>query len=144
MIFTIGYEKATLEDFIETLKMGGIKGLMDVRELPASRRKGFSKNALREALANAGIQYSHVKQLGDPKAGRIAARSGDMKLFRQIFEAHMSLPESVSALDRAAKEVTASPTALMCYERNPRDCHRSIVADRLSELCSLSVRHLGV
>ncbi|MEM7665782.1 MAG: DUF488 domain-containing protein [Pseudomonadota bacterium] len=144
MIFTIGYEKASLEDLIETLRMSGVRHLMDVRELPASRRKGFSKNALREVLERAGIQYSHAKQLGDPKAGRDAARSGNMNLFRQIFEAHMSLPETQVALAKAAEEVTTNPTALMCYERRPQDCHRTIVAERLSELSSLPIQHLGV
>src|SRR3569623_1853956 len=67
-LFTIGYEGVTLDAFIRTLKKAKIALLLDVRELPASRRKGFSKTAHRTALAAAGIAYREEKCLGRPKA----------------------------------------------------------------------------
>lgn len=143
-VFTIGYEGATLADFIRTLGEAGVRHVLDVRELPQSRRPGFSKRSLSAALADAGIDYSHSKQLGDPKHGREAARRGDMEEFRLIFEAHLDLPASKSALMDAAETVMQSPTVLMCYERNPKDCHRSLVAQRLLGLRSLQIQHLGV
>jgi uncharacterized protein (DUF488 family) len=56
------------------LKVAKITRLIDVRELPISRRKGFAKTALSTALAVAGIEYVHLKGPGDPKDGREAAR----------------------------------------------------------------------
>lgn len=142
--FTIGYEGASLRDFINTLAEAGVEHVLDVRELPQSRRPGFSKRALSEALEAASIGYSHCKQLGDPKHGREAARRGDMDDFRMIFEAHLDLAASKNALVQAVNTVTRAPTALLCYERNPKDCHRSLVAKRLLALGSLHVQHLGV
>ena len=80
--YTIGYEGADLFDFLATLKHAEVSLLVDIRELPASRRKGFSKNALQENLESVGIQYIHLRDLGDPKEGRLAARTGNFKDFR--------------------------------------------------------------
>ncbi|WP_423141099.1 DUF488 family protein [Parablastomonas sp. CN1-191] len=143
-LFTIGYEGASLPDFIATLAEAGVEHVLDVRELPQSRRPGFSKKALAQALGEADIGYSHCKQLGDPKHGREAARRGNMAEFRMIFEAHLDLEASRKALEDAAIVATRAPTALLCYERDPKDCHRSLVAKRLLGLRSLRVRHLGV
>jgi uncharacterized protein (DUF488 family) len=143
-IYTIGYEGASVSDLILTLERAGVRHVMDVRQLPQSRRPGFSKNILATSLAEAGIGYSHVKQLGDPKDGRDAARRGNMEEFRAIFSAHLDLPESKAALTHAAETVEQQPTALLCYERDPKTCHRSLVAKRLQDVCSLNVQHLGV
>jgi uncharacterized protein (DUF488 family) len=143
-VYTIGYEGAALDDFVATLALAGVKHVLDVREVAQSRRRGFSKNALAEALRLGGITYSHVRQLGDPKPGREAARRGEMAQFRAIFDAHLSLSETYAALLAAAELVQRTPTALVCFERNPQHCHRTLVAQRLTELCSASVRHLGV
>lgn len=142
--FTIGYEGSALPDFIATLQSAGVEHLLDVRELPQSRRPGFSKRSLSEALAKEAISYSHIKQLGDPKNGRDAARRGEMDEFRAIFEAHLDLPASKIALEEAAEAITQQSTVLMCYERNPKDCHRSLVAKRLLSSGHLEVQHLGV
>jgi uncharacterized protein (DUF488 family) len=143
-VFTIGYEGASLVDFLASLQAAGIKHVLDVRELPQSRRPGFSKKVLSEALASVDINYTHTKQLGDPKHGREAARRGDMATFRAIFEAHLDLPTSQEALENAATLVEKQPTVLLCYERDPKCCHRSLVVQRIERLRSIKVRHLGV
>lgn len=143
-VYTVGYEGASVADFIQTLRRVGVSLLVDVRELPQSRRPGFSKRALAEALTEAAIDYRHVRQLGDPKPGREAARRGDLVSFRSIFSAHMELDDSKVALGDVAADVEGRTVALMCYERDPKECHRSIVADRLSELVSVEIVHLGV
>jgi uncharacterized protein (DUF488 family) len=143
-IYTLGYEGAALTDFIRTLEDKGVSLLLDVRELPQSRRPGFSKRALSEALADAGIAYRHVRQLGDPKPGRDAARRGAMEEFRSIFNAHLDLEASQKALQEVAQEADAETVALMCYERSSHDCHRSLVAQRLVSLSSFRIVHLGV
>ncbi|MBL6081923.1 DUF488 domain-containing protein [Belnapia sp. T18] len=141
---TIGYEGVTLDDFIATLQDTGIKRLMDVRELPLSRRRGFSKTALSAALAEAGIEYVHLRGLGDPKPGRDAARSGDMPRFRRIFGAHMKTPKAQADLAVAARLAIGGGTCLMCFEHDHSGCHRSIVADAISARVPVPIRHLRV
>lgn len=143
-LYTIGYEGASVEDLIATLELAGVAHVLDVRELPQSRRPGFSKNALATALADANLTYSHLRQLGDPKPGREAARRGDFEEFRRIFECHLSLESTQTALGEAISVASAKPTALLCFERDPRNCHRTLVAQAMHELCSLNVRNLGV
>lgn len=141
---TIGYEGATLADFIATLSRAGIKRAIDVREIAQSRRPGFSKNALRNALAEAGIDYHHIRQLGDPKHGREAARAGDMSLFRDIFSAHMDLLASREALTDAQMLASEKKSVLICFERDPKYCHRTIVAERMAGITPMKIKHLGV
>lgn len=143
-IYTLGYEGATVADFIATLRLAGISLLLDVRELPQSRRAGFSKRVLSEALEAAGIAYRHVKQLGDPKPGRDAARRGDMAEFRSIFSAHIEKEDAQAAIRDAASVSQNETIALMCYERAPKDCHRSIVAERIRDIVNVEIVHLGV
>ena len=143
-VHTVGYEGASLDDFIVTLKRAGVKMVLDIRQLPQSRRRGFSKNQLSTALVGAGLAYRHVRQLGDPKPGRDAARRGDYVEFRRIFDEHLSSEASRSALNEAAELVMAVPTALLCYERDPKCCHRSIVATHLADRVPISIIHLGV
>lgn len=118
--------------------------LLDVRQLPQSRRPGFSKRVLSDALQDAGIGYRHIRQLGDPKPGRDAARRGDMAEFRSIFGAHLASDESKIAIQDAAAVSQEETVALMCYERTPKDCHRSIVAERIRDIVSVEIVHLGV
>lgn len=141
---TIGYEGAGLSDFISTLVAAGVERVVDVREIAQSRRAGFSKNALRTALADARIDYHHIRQLGDPKHGRVAARSGNYELFVEIFTAHMDLEASKRALDEAVRLATEKRSALVCFERDPKQCHRTIVARRMAAVSSLEVVNLGV
>src|SRR5215207_9030672 len=90
-LFTIGYEGAALNDFVRTLKMAKIDILLDVRELPMSRRKGFSKTALGGALTEAGISYRHEKELGSPKTIRHQLREdGNYPRFFRDFGQHLS------------------------------------------------------
>ena len=130
-IYTIGYEGAGIEEFISTLQDARIEVLADVRAVALSRKKGFSKSALREHLEAAGIRYEHFVGLGDPKAGRIAAREGRLGLFRKIYAEHLKHPEAKKTLNRLATTATNSKTCLLCFEREPKTCHRSIVAERL-------------
>jgi uncharacterized protein (DUF488 family) len=141
---TIGYEGATLDDFLATLSTARIRMLIDVRELPISRRAGFAKNALSSALASVGIKYVHLKGLGDPKPGREAARANDHKKFLSIYTAHL---KTAAAQDHLAEAVALSQggdACLMCYERDPKVCHRKLVADRISAITGSAVKHLGV
>jgi uncharacterized protein (DUF488 family) len=132
LVFTIGYEGTDIERFIETLKIVGVKVLADVRAVALSRKKGFSKKALKNRLAEEGIGYLHFVELGDPKAGREAARAGKYDQFRKIYNAHLATNEAKLALNELAETVKENVTCLLCFERDPKVCHRSIVAEKLA------------
>lgn len=141
-IYTIGYEGASLNDFIETLKLVGVKTLLDVRELPISRRKGFSKNALKEALAAEGIDYRHERALGSPKAIRHELReTWDYDKFFSEFAVH--LDQQTELLEQLANELTGR-VALVCFEKHQDDCHRKPVAEKLGKIVGTEPKHIGV
>lgn len=143
-IRTIGYEGSTIEHFIAALRHAEIDVLIDVRELPLSRKKGFSKNQLAEILAKADIEYVHLRGLGDPKDGRNAARAGNYGLFQTIFGRHMKTKVALRDLDIAAELVSSRRACLMCFECNHARCHRSIVAEKLAKITQLTVTPLTV
>ena len=144
MISTIGYEKADLEHFVGTLQKAEVEVLVDVRDRAQSRRRGFSKTALGGRLKEAGIEYVHFRALGDPKEGRDAARSGDMKKFRAIFSKVLATDSAKKALEEVAALSNEKHICLMCYERDHSQCHRKMVSDPLDSELGTKSRHLGV
>ncbi len=144
MLATIGYERASLGDFLATLEHAGVEVLVDIRDRAQSRRTGFSKSALSAALTSVGIQYIHMKELGDPKEGRDAARSGDMKRFRAVFSDVLETESAKAALGQLTNLANNSKICLMCFERNQNDCHRKIVAERIEDMLKIKTKHLGV
>lgn len=144
LIYTIGYESAAIEDFIATLQIAGIERIIDVREFPLSRRKGFSKNILHDILRANDIEYIHLKALGDPKEGREAARAGDYKKFQKIFSRHMKTASAQAELQTAIELAQSAISCLMCYERKPEECHRSIVAEAIVSETKQMVKPIGV
>lgn len=144
MLSTIGYEGARPEDFVGTLRLVDVQIVVDIRDRAQSRRPGFSKSALRENLEQNGIGYVHLKELGDPKEGRDAARNGDLAKFRKIYAAVLETQQAVEALDQIVHLAKGMNVCLLCYERDHHECHRKIVADRLESVVGSKVRHLGV
>lgn len=126
-IFTIGYEAATMSDFIAALAGAGVERVIDVRALPLSRRPGFSKTPLRGALAEAGIEYVHLRALGTPASGREAARKGRLVELEHIYASQLELPEAIAEGARMLDLAAEKPSALLCYERQPAGCHRSLL-----------------
>jgi uncharacterized protein (DUF488 family) len=139
---TIGYESAPQAKVIDTLKAAGVEVLIDVRAVAASRRAGFSKGLLSSSLEAAGIQYVHLRDLGTPKEGRMAARKGKTTVMREIFEAHMAEPAAQLQLAQAIEIAKAKKTALLCYEADHRGCHRSIVVEHMLEAADFAVENL--
>lgn len=129
VIYTIGYEGTDIDRFMATLKLVGINMIADVRAVALSRKKGFSKTALRNRLESEGIAYSHYIELGDPKPGRIAARDGNYNEFRRIYGDHLSEAKAQNSLKRLHETSRSFVTCLLCFERDFATCHRSIVAD---------------
>jgi uncharacterized protein (DUF488 family) len=130
-IFTIGYEGTDIDRFVKTLLVVGINTVADVRAVPLSRKKGFSKNVLRDRLKEAGIRYLPVQELGDPKPGREAAKSGNYSAFRTIYSNHIDQPEQVEAVEKLAETADGENICLLCFERDPATCHRMIVGERM-------------
>jgi uncharacterized protein (DUF488 family) len=128
---TIGYEAATQGAVITALKDAGVEVLIDVRAVPSSRRAGFSKTLLAASLAEAGIDYVHLRALGTPKPGRLAARAGRHAEMVAIYEAHLADPQAQFELAEALDIAKERPAALLCYEAEAAHCHRRIVAERL-------------
>src|SRR5690348_13300757 len=130
-LYTIGYEGTEISRFVRTLLDAGVEVLADVRAIPLSRKRGFSKKALVEFLSRGGIRYIHFKALGDPKPGREAARAGRMAEFRSVYSRHLETAEAIQALGELARTAETRTTCLMCFERDPSVCHRSMVTARL-------------
>lgn len=141
-IVTIGYENADFNDFLTTLETLGVTTLLDIRELPISRRRGFAKTALREGLASVGIDYRHEPRLGSPKDIRHQLRDdGDYKKFFKDFDRY--LRTQATLLEQLSGEL-AGTVALLCYERDHNTCHRRSVAEALSKITGITPKHLGV
>ena len=116
MINTIGYEGADLSDFISSVSEAGIKTLVDVRDRAQSRKKGFSKTALSEALNAAGIDYLHLRELGDPKEGREAARSGQWAKFHKIYSKVLASNVAQNAVAQIIKLSESQNTPHNCLQ----------------------------
>lgn len=126
-IFTIGYEATTMGEFLDALTGAGVERVIDVRALPLSRRPGFSKSPLQAALVEAGIDYVHLRALGTPAEGRTAARAGKQQDLERIYAGQLELPEAIVAAEQMRQLAGEKPSALLCYERDPADCHRSLL-----------------
>lgn len=131
MLYTIGYEGTDIDRLAATLKAVKIQVLADVRAVAVSRKKGFSKSALRERLEAEGIAYVHFVELGDPKPGRDAARAGDYNEFRRVYSKHLKTAGAQVALQVLKETIQEENVCLLCYERDPTVCHRRMISDRL-------------
>ena len=116
-----------MAEFLAALKGAEVEQVIDVRALPLSRRPGFSKSPLRAALAEAGIEYVHLKALGTPVEGRSAARSGRHEDLKRIYAGQLELPEAIVQSEQMRELAAEKPSVLLCYERDPAECHRSLL-----------------
>jgi uncharacterized protein (DUF488 family) len=128
-VFTIGYEQATQAAVIDALQEAGVELLADIRFLPLSRRPGFSKSSLKAAAEEAGIAYRHFKQLGTPAEGREAAKRGDHAGLARVYAGQLELPEAMAQMGELREIAREKRVALLCYERDPATCHRSLLFD---------------
>src|SRR5579872_696145 len=98
-LFTIGYEQTPAAAVLDQLRAAKIDILVDVRAVAASRRPGFSKRQLAAGLDERSIGYMHLRGLGTPKEGRLAARSGRLDDLFRIYEAHLATLKAREELD---------------------------------------------
>jgi len=142
-LFTIGYEQTPAKAVLDELQHAGVKLLVDVRAIASSRRPGFSKSQLAAGLDERGISYIHLRGLGTPKEGRLAARSGDMKALSKIYHAHLKTPQARGEMDElAALVMKAGPVCILCYERDHNICHRKFIAEIIEEREGVKIEDL--
>jgi hypothetical protein len=141
-LFTIGYEGCAIAEVLATLKRARIKLLIDVRALPRSRKPGFSKRQLAAALDEHSIRYVHLQALGTPKPGRDAARAGHPERMEVIFRAHMEGDRPQAELADATALARRERSCLLCFEHDPMQCHRRIVAEMMVAKTGQRVTHL--
>jgi uncharacterized protein (DUF488 family) len=143
-LYTIGYEGTEIDQFVSALVDFEIQQILDIREVPISRKRGFSKNKLASALDDRNIIYRHMKALGDPKLGREAMRRGDYLAFVDIYSNHLACEVAQDALREAADCASVRTSALLCFERSPEKCHRRIVANAMEEMAGFAIYHIGM
>ena len=142
-LFTIGYEKAAAAEVLRTLMQARVELLIDTRAVAASRRAGFSKRMLAAGLDEQGIKYLHLQKLGTPAEGREAARAGNLKKLWQIYNKHIKTPAAREQLDELEALLRQRHrVCLLCYERDPDECHRSRIAELMQERTGQKIEDL--
>jgi uncharacterized protein (DUF488 family) len=142
-LFTIGYEQTPAKAVLDELQQAGVKLLVDVRAIASSRRPGFSKTQLAAGLDERGISYLHLRGLGTPKEGRMAARNGDMKALSKIYHAHLKTPQARAEIDELdALVMKAGPVCILCYERDHNACHRKFIAEIIADREGVKIDNL--
>ncbi len=132
VVFTVGYEGRTLDEFLTMVRENHIQRIVDVRELPLSRKKGFSRGQLQRALEDRGVAYLPMRELGSPRHVRQEYKSGgDFGEFSRKYRTHLdSQRPSLVALRALSSEMSS---AILCYERDWKTCHRSMLASFLQD-----------
>ena len=142
-LFTIGYEQTPAKSVLDELEQAGVKLLVDVRAVASSRRPGFSKSQLAAGLDERGISYLHLRGLGTPKEGRLAARAGQYETLQKIYAKHLKTPQAKEELDELSALVKKSgPVCILCYERDHLHCHRRWIAEIIEERDDIKVDNL--
>jgi uncharacterized protein (DUF488 family) len=141
--FTIGYQQVPSQAVFDELERAGVTLVVDTRSVTASRRPGFSKRQLAAGLDERGIAYLHLRGLGTPKEGRLAARSGNLEDLFRIYERHLATPNAQEELIELANIVgSGQRVCLLCYERDVSHCHRKRIAEIVCERVGVDVEHL--
>lgn len=142
-LLTIGYEgHREPASLVAVLVAAGVTLLVDVREFPMSRRRGFSKTALSNALSAAGIAYEHERALGNPEEYRDLYKSGHVEAGRRGYEGHLR-NGSAWAVTWLGERLSAERICVLCLEHDHRVCHRDVIAAELSlKMPALVIEHL--
>jgi len=130
----VGYEGQEIQTFVEALAQRGVTRLVDVRLTPISRKRGFSKTALREALAEAGIVYDHRRELGNLKTNRagFAGSESELDQAKERYASSLSSDEAQGSLDELGRLAATECIAVLCFEADQRRCHRDVVLGEIA------------
>lgn len=130
-----GYEGLDLDAFLTRLVEQRVDVLVDVRLTPISRKRGFSKTALKDAVTAAGIDYLHLRDLGNPKSNR-GGFGGDRQELadaRDRYAALLTHESAETALERLVELSRSHRVALMCFEADEGRCHRDVVLQEVRQ-----------
>jgi len=142
-VFTAGYEGKDIDSFLDSLSSHNIQVVVDVREIPLSRKKGFSKSILQQRLAEYDIDYIHIKALGSPSHLRKKVyQDKDFDYFFTNYEKY--LESCQEELEELYEVINERVSCLLCFENDPYYCHRSAVADRVTRIngAPLQIKHI--
>ena len=138
-IYTIGHSTHPIERFVELLQRHGIQILADVRSTPFSRfNPQFNRASLGHSLASAGIRYEFMGE-------ELGARTSDPTCFengRVSYARLAATPLFQRGLARVREAAATQRIAIMCAEREPLDCHRTILVARELERAGETVTHI--
>ena len=126
--FTIGYEGKSIDYFMNQLIQNKITKLIDVRKNAYSMKRGFSKGTLQKMVENAGIQYEHIPKLGieSDKRQKLDTKEDYEKLFKEY---RVSLLTRANELNYVSDAGCKEKIAIMCFEKDPKYCHRGQISD---------------
>jgi uncharacterized protein (DUF488 family) len=142
-VYTIGYEGLGIPDFIGRLKAHSITRLIDVREIPLSRKRGFSKSQLKKLVESEDIEYVHMRSLGSPTIIRLELKKNhNYDQFFLAFSDHLS--KNLDSITTLHKYIQDGINCIMCFERFPEKCHRSVIAKKIKEYSGneLKISHI--
>ena len=142
-IHTVGYAGTSVDQFLAALTGHEVERLIDIRELPISRKRGFAKAALRDRLGAEGIAYEHFRILGSPKPVRDRFRKtkNDAEFFAAM-DRHLENAEALDAIASVIELAERSTCCLMCYCPNWEQCHRRAVVDAIAKRVALTAHHI--
>ena len=131
-LFTIGYQGLSQEDFFKRIVSNGVETVIDVRAVPHSRKKGFSKKGLALRSSELGIRYEHIGSLGTPEDIRKEFKAnGDFEEFTELYL--NNLAGEIDTISNLSDKIMTSVCCLLCYEKAASECHRSIVAKEVAK-----------
>ena len=142
VVYTIGYEGLNVETFLAKLKKNGIRRIIDIRCNAFSRKPGFSKSRLSAVLQEHGIDYVHIPQLGIPSSLR--KNLHDPEDYVSLFKIYVSeiLPTVEEYIETALSLIDEEPSALLCFEKDYSQCHRSHLSWWLCKHYGLQQNHM--
>lgn len=143
-IVSVGYEGRTIEAFVDELVRAGVKTVADVRLNAISRKAGFSKTPLRNALAAAGIEYRHMRSLGNAKQNREPFWDGRVEEGRRVFRETLGSPEAESSLEELSELARDQVVAVLCFETDAEKCHRKVIIDEVVAVSAVPVAALPI
>jgi uncharacterized protein (DUF488 family) len=133
ILYTIGYEGISLEEYLNRLIKNDVKVLVDVRRNPLSMKYGFSKSQLLRYCGNAGIEYVHYPEVGIESEQRQELNT--QADYDKLFEGYKknNLSQTVTTQNRILSLLKQKERiALTCFEANINQCHRKHLAETIA------------
>jgi uncharacterized protein (DUF488 family) len=139
--YTVGYQGVDVDTLAAAAHKAGVTIVVDTRRHPTSRRPSFRREALRGSLQTHGLRYVSEPLLGVPKKVRPLARSRPW-LFRAAYRG--VLHRAASVLEDTIRLAGQETIALLCFEAEAGECHRSLLAEAMSASAPITFVNLDV